>query len=188
MSEGGMDESWAPARWVKGCDWNWYVVATMPGSEDLACRTIGRLGIETYVPKVLVQAKHGRVIRKVERPAFRSYVFATFSLDDPRWPDIARCFGVSRILTLADSGRFGIPAPLPAGLVEAMKAAGTIVVQKPKGPRFQKGEEVRVVDGPFAGFLAKIAKLDSRGRCVLLLRIFGRETSARLELAQIAKR
>ena len=167
---------------------DWYVVATMPGAEDLACRTIRRLGIETYVPRVRVQAKHGRTTRWVDRPAFRSYVFATFSLTDPRWPDIARCYGVSRILTLADSGRFGIPAALPGGLVEALMAAGSIVVQKPKGQRFQKGEEVRVVDGPFAGFIAKIAKLDSRGRCVLLLRIFGRETSARLELAQIAKR
>jgi transcription antitermination factor NusG len=167
---------------------DWYVVATMPQAEDLACRTIARLGIETFVPRIRAEVTHGRVRRWVEKPAFRSYVFATFDLRDRGWPEIARCHGVSRILTLADSGRFGIPAPLPAGLVEAMMAHGTIVARKPKPPRFQVGETVRVFDGPFAGFLAKIGELDTRGRCVLLLRIFGGETRARLELAQIAKR
>lgn len=167
---------------------DWYVVATMPSAEDLACRTISRLGITTFVPRIRAEVTQGRVKRWVERPAFRSYVFASFDLADRGWPEIARCHGVSRILTLADSGRFGIPAPLPQGLVEAMMAHGTIVARKPKVPRYQVGETVRVVDGPFAGFLAKIGELDTRGRCVLLLRIFGGETRARLELAQIARR
>jgi transcriptional antiterminator RfaH len=166
----------------------WYVVATMPNAEDTACRTIKRLGFETFSPSVLVDVAHARKMRRVERPAFRSYVFASFALTHPHWPEIGRCFGVSRILTLADSGRFGIPAPLPAGFIEAMQARGPILVEKPKGPRFQKGEVVRVGDGPFAGVLGKIARLDSRGRCVLLLRILGGEIKAQFEVAQIAKR
>lgn len=170
-------------------DWRpWYVVATLPSAEELACRTIGRLGIDTYLPSVIVEVRHGRRVCRVRRPAFRSYVFASFGLDDPRWPEIARCYGVSRLLTLADSRRLGIPAALPMGLVEAMQARGPIAVDSQKAPQYQKGDAVQVVEGPFSGLLGRIARLDSRGRCVLLLRILGGEIKVRAEVAQIAKR
>lgn len=180
-----MGEADEGGTWVAGRPW--YVVATMPNAEELACRTIGRLGIETFMPQVRLDFRLGRVEREVLRPMFRNYVFVTFDLLDDRWPHVARCHGVSRIITLADSGRAGVPARLPSDMVDILQARGPLDLTRSKVHGFQCGETVRIVDGPFAQFLAKIEALDSRGRCVLLLRILGGEVRTHSGVARIAK-
>lgn len=180
MVEGETGQVWVVGR-------PWYVVATMPNAEELACRTIGRIGIETFVPQVRLDFRLGRVEREVLRPMFRNYVFATFDVADDGWHHVARCHGVSRIITLADSGRAGTPARLPSAMVDALQARGPMDLTRPKVQDFQCGETVRIVEGPFAQLLGKIAALDSRGRCVLLLRILGGDVRVQSRVARIAK-
>lgn len=43
-----------------------------------------------------------------------------------------------------------------------------------KRARFEPGESVRIMDGPFRGFSANFDRLDSKGRLSVLISIFGR--------------
>ena len=60
---------------------------------------------------------------------------------------------------------------------------------KPKARvMFEAGDSVRVVDGPFANFSAKIEEVKADKQKVnVLLSMFGRTTSVELDFAQVEK-
>jgi transcriptional antiterminator NusG len=60
------------------------------------------------------------------------------------------------------------------------------------GPRlavnFERGEEVRVIDGPLAPINGRVEEVNAgRGRVRVSVTIFGRPTSVELEFAQVEK-
>ncbi|KXK16306.1 MAG: hypothetical protein UZ18_ATM001001280 [Armatimonadetes bacterium OLB18] len=53
---------------------------------------------------------------------------------------------------------------------------------------WQKGDAIRVVDGPFADFSGRIEEVNSdRERLKVLINIFGRDTPVELEFTQVEK-
>ncbi|MBI4640677.1 MAG: KOW motif-containing protein, partial [Candidatus Tectomicrobia bacterium] len=64
---------------------------------------------------------------------------------------------------------------------------GETVKPKPKVP-FERGEIVRVVDGPFTNFTGMIEEVNSeRGKLKVMVTIFGRATPVELEFFQVEK-
>ena len=163
----------------------WYVVATKPQSEATASRSIARLGFSVFAPTIRVMPKHGT--EPVLKPMFPHYLFVPFDVDRDHWTRIACAWGVARILTTgAPDFR---PIAMPAGEIETlMNMLASDVPATVNGKQFQRGEDVEVKGGAFSGLWGKVMSLDSRGRCVLLLRILGGEIKARVGVAQIAKR
>lgn len=50
------------------------------------------------------------------------------------------------------------------------------------------GEAIKVMDGPFTGFLGTVNSLDDeKGKVKVLISIFGRETPVELDLLQVQK-
>ena len=61
--------------------------------------------------------------------------------------------------------------------------------RKPK-PKFavEKGDQVRIVDGPFTNFTGRVDEVfPDRGKVRVLISIFGRETPVELDAIQLAK-
>jgi transcriptional antiterminator NusG len=51
---------------------------------------------------------------------------------------------------------------------------------------FEVGQEVRVIDGPFADFTGVIKEIDSKkGKLNVLVSVFGRETPVELDFRQV---
>ena len=51
---------------------------------------------------------------------------------------------------------------------------------------FEVGQEVRVIDGPFADFTGIIKEIDSKkGKLNVLVSVFGRETSVELDFREV---
>jgi transcription antitermination factor NusG len=53
--------------------------------------------------------------------------------------------------------------------------------------RMEEGEEMRVLEGPFAEFVGKFINAPSKNRVELLLSLFGRETIATFDIDQLQK-
>jgi len=81
------------------------------------------------------------------------------------------------------------PIPVPEEEVERIKLQMEERTRKPK-PKFVvgKGDQVRIVDGPFTNFTGRVDEVfPDRGKVRVLISIFGRETPVELDAIQLAK-
>ena len=148
----------------------WYVAQSQPRKELFASANLENQGFPTFTPRLRRTVRHARRLRTVLTALFPRYLFVSLDLTRDRWRSVNGTFGVSRLVT---DGRMPIPAP--PGLVEALIAGtdrdGAFAFAAPLAP----GEEVRLLDGPFADQIGRLVRLDDAGRARVLLEILGSE-------------
>ena len=78
------------------------------------------------------------------------------------------------------------PMPVPPGVVEALVAAtersGTVRLDRD----LEIGQKLRILSGPFAETLCRLAELDDKGRVRVLFEFMGAEVSAQLNRSLVA--
>jgi len=79
------------------------------------------------------------------------------------------------------------PVPLPeqeaSAILQRMEEAPTEVKMN-----FKDGDSVRVTSGPFIDFIGKVEQVNlNKGKVIVLLSIFGRETPVELDLLGVEK-
>jgi len=173
-------------------DKRWYAVHTYSGFENKA-----KLALEDAIKRYNLQAKFGEVLVPTEkvvevkdgqkktttRKVFPGYIFVQMDIDNETWhivkstPKITGFIGGSRT-----------PPPIPEAEVKRITNQETDEEQAPKPVmKFERGDEVRVIDGPFASMTGKVEEVNPhRGKLrVLVSGIFGRPTSVELEFTQV---
>lgn len=158
----------------------WFVALVMPGKETKAMKALHDAGFWSYCPveRVTIKSRLGR--RDLARPLFPRYVF--FS----RKASAATIEGIREIADVL--GRQGgdwsaVPCSLIRALIDS-EGLGTFdrteasrqAARKGKLSQLSTGAAVRMIDGPLAGFPAKIISIDAEDRVRVLVNIFGRET------------
>eukprot|EP01008_Symbiontida_sp_HLA12_P000660 NODE_1661_length_565_cov_2.364253_g1647_i0.p2 GENE.NODE_1661_length_565_cov_2.364253_g1647_i0~~NODE_1661_length_565_cov_2.364253_g1647_i0.p2 ORF type:complete len:109 (-),score=39.47 NODE_1661_length_565_cov_2.364253_g1647_i0:148-474(-) len=105
-------------------------------------------------------------------------------LDDETWHLVKETPKITGFLGGRDK-----PAPITEEeanqILNRMKAGE----EKPK-PKylFEKGDDVRVIDGPFTSFNGTVDEVnEEKGKIRVLVSIFGRSTPVELEFVQVAK-
>jgi len=79
--------------------------------------------------------------------------------------------------------------PVPLEEHEVKQILRQMGVETPKyRVAFQKGQSVRVTDGPFAEFIGTVDEINpERNKIKVLVSIFGRETPVELDFLQVEK-
>ncbi|WP_425909341.1 transcription termination/antitermination protein NusG [Nitrobacter sp. TKz-YC02] len=167
----------------------WFILRTHPGCERKVMREFERRNISAYCPRITKQQRVTRSVRGsswtyeikrlVEVPLFPQLVFVP---DFERVPtDIS---GVSGWLRFGE-WRARIPSERKArsGGVACMADIHALVAiantpQSKREAKFDLGDLVRIVDGPFRDFSGRIERLDSKGRLKVAIQIFGRLSPA----------
>ena len=100
------------------------------------------------------------------------------------WHLIKNTPGVSGFI-----GSRTVPVPLENGEVEAILAEVRGERERPKPKvRFEHGERVKIIDGPFSNFLGNIDEVNAdRGTLKVMVEIFERLTSVEVEFWQVEK-
>jgi transcription antitermination factor NusG len=115
------------------------------------------------------------------RPLFPGYIFVIIDLSKHRWRTVNGTFGVASLIMGAE-----LPRPAPSGVVEALVAScgggGPVRLDD----SLEVGQKVRILSGPFAETLCRLAHLDDRGRVRVLLEIMGMEVATQLDRSAIA--
>jgi len=170
----------------------WYAIQVYSGSEQAVKKGIELLavenGIEDQVESIIVpteeviEVKNGE--KKItERVLYSGYVFAKVDLDTALWHKIQSLPRVSRFI-----GEGKTATPLMDSDVKVILEK----MEKKAAPRpkvdFEKGEMVRIIDGPFANFTGMVEEYDlDHGKLKLNVSIFGRNTPVEIDYTQVEK-
>jgi transcriptional antiterminator NusG len=81
------------------------------------------------------------------------------------------------------------PTPIPREEVDEILRQMEAGAEKPKPKSiFQKGDKVRVIEGPFVNFTGTIEDMNpERGKLKVMVAIFGRLTPVELEYYQVER-
>jgi len=170
---------------------NWYVVHTYSGYEEKVKLTIeekrDKKGLQDKISRIFIPVE--RVIelragkkKESDKKFYPGYILIEIELDDETWHLVRN--------TPRVTGFVGGTKPVPLSEEEV----SIILQQMEKGPvpqvktKFQKGEQVRITDGPFTNFVGYVEDVDiDHGRLVVAVSIFGRQTPVELNFSQAEK-
>lgn len=174
-------------------DMKWYVVHTYSGYEQKAklalLERIKSAGMEDLFGEVLIPAETVIEIRKGQkktatRKFFPSYILVKMVLTEQTWHLVK---DTNRVTGFVGKGKM----PPPVSEEEVNKITQRIDEGEMKPQMkfvFEKGDSVRVIDGPFNTFNGIVEEVNpDKGRLKVLVSIFGRETPVDLEFAQVEK-
>jgi len=137
---------------------------------------------DVVVPKTNEIEIKGGKRRTVSRKAFPGYIMVHMDLDEHSWDIVRNTPGVAGFVSTGLK-----PVPL------AEDEANTILKRMEEVPSevsvaFKKGDSVRVTSGPFIDFIGKIEEVNmDKGKAVVSLSLFGRETPVELDFLTVEK-
>ncbi|MBL7684613.1 MAG: transcription termination/antitermination protein NusG [Deltaproteobacteria bacterium] len=171
----------------------WYVVHTYSGFEQKAKQALEErvraLKQEKNFGEILVpsenvvEMKNG-VKKTTTRKFFPGYIIVQVDLNEETWHIVK---GTPKITGFVGSGTN--PPPIPEEEVRRITQQIDEGTLRPKAKvSFEKGESVRVVDGPFATFNGVVEEVSpDKGKLKVLVSIFGRATPIELDFIQVEK-
>jgi transcriptional antiterminator NusG len=173
----------------------WYIVHAYSNFEKKVAQHIRdqakQRGLEEYFSEILVptedvvEIRRGRKVNS-ERKFFPGYVLVKMDLTDDAYHLVKDTPKVTGFL-----GAAGGTKPLPVSEREVQNIIGAVEegVERPKPTiRFDIGETVKVIDGPFASFDGQVESVDEdAARLRVAVSIFGRPTPVDLEYSQVEK-
>ena len=131
----------------------------------------------------VVEMRAGKKVNS-KRMLYPGYVLIQMEMDENLWHAVK---DTPRVTGFVGGGTK--PVPLSADEVNAILYRQTSSTERPR-PKlsFEKGETVRINDGPFSNFQGKVDDVNSeRDTLRVLVTIFGRATPVELDFLQVEK-
>lgn len=184
-------EGEATAEEARDPDRQWFVIHTYSGYENRVKRNLEhRIATMDVADKIFavvvptedeIEVKEGQR-RTVQRKVYPGYVLVDMKLTDDSWYVVRNTPGVTGFV-----GNGTKPIPLEDDEIKRI-----FKQMKAETPRvkvgFQKGQSVRVIDGPFTEFVGVVDEVDQeKGKIRVMVSFFGRETPVTLDFLQVEK-
>ena len=149
----------------------WFVLQFKSNSHHLAAKNLNRQGFETFLPLHDTTSRRTSRFINTSKPLFPGYMFVRFDKAEPEWHKINNTYGVSRLITF-NSILNSISTSFIDNLMKRYDLSGKLLpIQKLK-----KGDQVTVLKGPFANFIATVEKYEADQRIWILMDLMGRKT------------
>jgi transcriptional antiterminator RfaH len=156
---------------------HWFCIKTKPRLESTAKRILVRdAGIEVFCPMLRFERarKTGRV--KVTEAMFPGYLFGFFNYRASH-RHVAASIGVSHIVKFG-----GVPSMLHPDIIQSLREAVVSEETVEIPTSIQPGDEVKLLQGPFAGVRALVTRvMPAQARVKVLLELLGMEREVEVE-------
>ncbi|MBP7866058.1 MAG: transcription termination/antitermination protein NusG [Acidobacteria bacterium] len=174
-------------------DKKWYIIHTYSGFERRVAETLmNRIqvaGREEVVGQILiptedlVEMKSGKKV-VTSRIVYPGYVLVEIEMSDEIWHLIR---SIPRVTGFISSG--GKPTALTEDEVNQLMNTIVVSSEKPRPKfKFDKGETVKITDGPFANFVGVVDDVnEEKNTLKVSVTIFGRQTPVELDFLQVEK-
>ncbi len=169
----------------------WYVIHTYSGQEARAKQAllerVKASGREDAMLQIFIPEENVVEVVKGERKTSKrkflpGHILVKMLLDDELWHIVRN---TARITGFVGAG--SKPTPIPDEDVERMIGQAKTAKPKPK-VRFEEGEDVRVVSGPFSNFSGSVGEVrPEKEQIQVLVTVFGRSTPVWLSYDQLEK-
>ncbi|ACV75097.1 MAG: transcription termination/antitermination protein NusG [Zymomonas mobilis] len=174
----------------------WYIIHAYSGFENKVKEAVAaeaeRLGLQPLVEAIEVPTEQAVEVRRgkkvaVERKCFPGYVLAKLNMNEDVYHLVKNTPKVTGFL-----GFSGKPQPISDAEAEHIlnhKAEAEVAGKKAQiKVDFEIGDQVKVLEGPFASFNGVVEDLDfDRARVKVSVSIFGRATPVELEFEQVER-
>ncbi len=172
----------------------WYVIHTQTGFEQRVKKCLDKKleekpEFKEFISQIMIPTEQIAEIKEgkkkiTERKFFPGYILAEMELNDKTWYFIKETSGITGFV-----GTKTKPVPLTEEEVNNILTQAETTKAKPI-PKvlFDKGEPIRVKEGPFTNFNGVIEETNlEKGKVKVIISIFGRSTPVELETWQIEK-
>lgn len=149
----------------------WFVLQFKPNSHYQATKNLRRQGFETFLPLNDITARKASRFINTSQPLFPGYMFVKFDKSNTEWAKINHTYGVSRLITF-NSILESIPNKFIYGLMERCDLLGKLLPVN----KINRGDQVEILKGPFANFIAKVETFETDQRIWILMDFMGRKT------------
>jgi len=171
----------------------WYIVHTYSGYENKVRESLRQrteaLGLTEVIGEILIPTEDvvemrdgAKVISK--KKFFPGYVLVNMELNDTTWHVVKN---TPKVTGFVGSGVK--PTPLTQEEVDRIIKQVSVAAEKPKPKfQFQRGDAIRIVDGPFTNFSGMVDEVNlDRETVKVMVTIFGRSTSVELDFLKVEK-
>lgn len=161
----------------------WYVAQTHVHAEAKAIGHLMRQGFEAYLPQYGKTRRHARRLEKVRAPLFPGYLFVALDVARERWRAIRSTVGIRTLICDGDA-----PVAVPTGVVDTIRARENEngLVEVPPLVPFDKGDVVRITDGPMCDQVGLFDCATDEDRVVVLLTLLGRQVRVPVPSATVS--
>ena len=174
-------------------EYKWYIVHTYSGFENKVKLTleerIKKLGHEDSFGQILVPMEQvvelrGGQKKTSSRKFFPGYILVQMVLNEETWHIVRNTAKVTGFV-----GGEIKPTPIPDEEAEKILRLIEEGVSRPKPKyRFEEGDDVRVIDGPFNNFQGVVDEVKpDKEKLRVLITVFGRPTPVELDFIQVTK-
>src|ERR1700741_2584738 len=173
----------AHGKKASGTELAWFCLRSQPKHEHIAAAHLRILqGVTVFCPRI----RFKRVTRQgsvwVTEAMFPGYLFAHFGLAEMH-RQVRYAHGVSGIVRFAD--RY---PTIDEGALEQLRAHTGHSEVKERSYKISQGDDVRIVEGAFAGLEAVVVQvLPAKERVKILMDFLGRKIEAEVEHASVLR-
>ena len=174
-------------------NFKWYIIHAYSGferkvKESLESR-IRAYSLENKIGRIEIplepttELRNGKKVT-IDRVFLPGYVFVEMDLDNDLWHVIKNTPRVTGFLGTGDS-----PVALSEAEVVSMLNRSDVTKDKPAMKvKFDKGEQVRINEGPFANFNGAVDDVNEEKQTLkVMVSIFGRPTPVEIEFSKVDK-
>lgn len=171
----------------------WYIIHAYSGferkvRESLESR-IAAFGLQNKIGRIMIPTEPVTELRNgkkytIERVFLPGYVLVEMDLDNDLWHVIKNTPRVTGFLGTGDS-----PVALSEQEVSSILFRTDVSKDKPTlKVKFEKGEQVRINEGPFANFTGAVDEINEDKQTLkVMVSIFGRSTPVEIEFSKVDK-
>ena len=172
-------------------NFKWYIIHAYSGFERMVRESlesrIQAFGLHNRIGRIMIPTEPVTELRNgkkytIERVFLPGYVLVEMDLDNDLWHVIKNTPRVTGFLGTGDK-----PVALSEAEVSSILFRSEAAKDKPSMKvKFEKGEQVRINEGPFANFNGTVDDVnEDRQTLKVMVSIFGRSTPVEIEFAKV---
>ena len=154
----------------------WFILQFKPNSHHQAVKNLNQQGFETFLPLNDTTSRKASRFVTSTKPLFPGYMFISFDKIEPKWHKINNTYGVSRLITF-NSILKSIPTTFVENLMMRYDLSGNLLPVE----KLKKGDQVKVLKGPFANIIATVEKYEDDQRIWILMDLMGRMSKIQMQ-------